>query len=113
MHVRKLLELVSQKINERFLNLNSCFRFLDVDHTLSLSLNEFAQAIEHMRIKLSFDDIKLLFKFLDKNNNGTLGYTEFTMLLEERWRGIDPHTAKQKDYEVFHRNIFNDKDLKD
>ena len=47
-----------------------------------------------MRIKLSFDDIKLLFKFLDKNNNGTLGYMEFTMLLEERWRGIDPHTAK-------------------
>jgi hypothetical protein len=38
---------------------------------------------------------------------------EFTMLLEERWRGIDPHTAKQKDYEVFHQNIFNDKDLKD
>lgn len=30
--------------------------------------------MEHMRIKLSFEDIKLLFKFLDKEGNGELGY---------------------------------------
>jgi Ca2+-binding EF-hand superfamily protein len=44
-----------------------------------------------MRLKISFDDVKKLFKFLDKNNNGCLGYEEFTFLLEERWRGIDPN----------------------
>jgi len=43
-----------------------------------------------MRIKLSFEDITLLFKFLDKNNSHEISYDEFSMLLEERWRGIDP-----------------------
>lgn len=86
----KLLALVSDKINERFIDLKSCFRFLDTDHTLSISLNEFAQAIDHMRLKISFDDIKQLFDYLDKKGRGAIGYDDFTLLLEERWRGIDP-----------------------
>ena len=89
-----LLNIVSGKISERFLNLQSCFRFLDVDHTQSISLNEFAQAMEHMRIKLSFDDIKTLFRYLDSTNSGAIGYPEFTMLLEEKWRGLDPSIKK-------------------
>lgn len=86
----KLLSLVSNKINERFVNLKACFRYLDTNHSQSISLNEFAQAIEHMRLKLSFEDVKKLFNYLDKNKNGAIGYKEFTLLLEERWRGIDP-----------------------
>lgn len=43
-----------------------------------------------MRLKLSFEDIKLLFRYMDKSGNGEIGYDEFTLLLEERWRGIDP-----------------------
>ena len=31
---------------------------------------------------------------MDKNNNGTLGYDEFTLLLEERWKGVDPIALK-------------------
>jgi Ca2+-binding EF-hand superfamily protein len=62
-----------------------------MDHTQSISLNEFAQAIEHMRLKFSFDDVKKLFRYLDKSGNGDIGYDEFTMLLEERWRNIDPY----------------------
>ena len=34
---------------------------------------------------------------MDKNNNGSLGYDEFTLLLEERWRGIDPIAEKIRD----------------
>jgi len=41
-----------------------------------------------MRLKLSFDDIKILFRYLDKDGNGSIGYPEFTLLLEERWRGL-------------------------
>lgn len=44
-----------------------------------------------MRLKFSFEDIKRLFRFLDKSGNGEIGYDEFTMLLEERWRNIDPY----------------------
>lgn len=38
----KLLALVSEKLNERFKNLRSAFRFLDTNHSQSISLNEFA-----------------------------------------------------------------------
>jgi len=85
----KLLSLVSNKINERFINLKACFRHLDTNHSQSISINEFAQAIEHMRLKISFDDVKRLFNYLDKSGKGEIGYEEFTLLLEERWRGID------------------------
>lgn len=89
-HVLKLLSLVSDRIRERFVNLRACFRFLDTNHSQSISINEFAQAIDHMRLKLSFEDIKTLFDYLDKKGQGEIGYDEFTYLLEERWRGIDP-----------------------
>ena len=56
-----------------------------------MTLNEFAQAIEHMRLKLSFDDVTRLFRYLNKTGNGKITYEEFTMLLEERWRNIDPY----------------------
>jgi len=91
-YLTKLLALVSDKIKERFTNIRDCFRFLDTNHSQSISINEFAQAIEHMRLKISFEDIKKLFAYIGRsgNCNGEIGYEEFTLLLEERWRGIDP-----------------------
>ena len=41
-HMLKLLSLVSDKIRERFVNLKACFRFLDTNHSQSISINEFA-----------------------------------------------------------------------
>ena len=72
------------------MNLRSCFRFLDTDHTMAITLNEFAQAIDHMRLKISFADIKILFDYLDRDKKGAINYENFSYLLEERWRGIDP-----------------------
>ena len=89
-YLLRLLAIVSDKIRERFVNLQTCFRFLDTDKSQELTLNEFAQAIDHMRLKISFNDIKKLFNYIDKNGNGKITYEEFTLLLEERWRGIDP-----------------------
>jgi hypothetical protein len=43
-----------------------------------------------MRLKISFEDIKRLFNYMDKEKKGELNYEDFTLLLEERWRGIDP-----------------------
>jgi len=89
-YLQNLLALVSSKMYERFPNLQKCFRYLDTDHSHSLTINEFAQAIEHMRLKISFEDVKRLFEYMDKSGDGEVGYKEFTLLLEERWRGIDP-----------------------
>lgn len=91
----KLLALVSEKLHERFKNLRSAFRFLDTNHSQSISLNEFAQAIDHLRLKLSFEDIVKLYRFIDKEGKGEIGYDEFTLLTEEKWRGIDPFQAMQ------------------
>ena len=56
-YIRKLLTVVSDKIRERFDSIQHCFRFLDTNHSQSISINEFAQAIDFMRLKLSFEDI--------------------------------------------------------
>jgi hypothetical protein len=57
---------------------------------MALSLNEFAQAIDHLRLKLSFEDVKKLFNFIDVSGKGSIGFQEFLMLNEEKWRGLDP-----------------------
>lgn len=41
-HLLNLLQMVSNKIRERFDSFQHCFRYLDVDHTQSITLNEFA-----------------------------------------------------------------------
>jgi len=41
-YLLKLLAMVSDKIKERFVNFQKCFRFLDTDHSQSISINEFA-----------------------------------------------------------------------
>lgn len=51
---------------------------------------------------MSFEDIKKLFNYIDKSGEGEIGYDEFTLLLEERWRGIDP-------VETFKANLANRK----
>jgi len=45
-----------------------------------------------MRLKISFEDIKILFNYLDQNGKGEIGYPEFTLLLEEKWRGLVPES---------------------
>jgi Ca2+-binding EF-hand superfamily protein len=58
---------------------------MDSDHTQCVTLTEFATAIEHLRLKISFEDIKKLFQFMDKDGAGDINYAEFTLLTEEKW----------------------------
>ena len=41
-YLNTLLQLVSDKIRERFVDIKRCFRFLDADHSQSITINEFA-----------------------------------------------------------------------
>lgn len=70
--------------------MREAFRYIDTDHSQSISINEFAQAIEYFRLKISFQDIQRIYRFLDADGSGAIGYYEFTMLNEERWKSIDP-----------------------
>lgn len=82
----KALALISNKINERFKNLLTAFRYFDFDKTQYLGLNKFVQGIDHLRIKVSFNYIKQIFDFLDKDGNGTIAFEEFKLLDEDKWR---------------------------
>ena len=82
--------MVSFKIHERFKSILAAFRYFDADHALSLTLNEFAQGIEHLRIKLSFNDVKALFNYLDWDHDGHVTLQEFKLLDDENWRRMDP-----------------------
>ena len=58
-----------------------------------MTFNEFAQGLEYMRLKLSYDDIWKIYRYMDTNGDGHIGYDEFTQLCEEKWRNIDPFAA--------------------
>lgn len=56
---------------------------------MSLTLNEFAQGIEFLRIKISFDYVREIFQFLDQDGDGEINYLEFTKLTEESLSKLD------------------------
>ena len=57
-------------------------------------MNEFANVIDYLRLKLSFDDIQKLYRFLDRNGSGDIGYNEMLLLKDENWRNLkDPYAV--------------------
>lgn len=101
---KRILAMVSAKITERFGDsVFAAYRAFDKDHSMSLNLNEFAQGIEYLRIKIGFEDVKRLFSYLDENSNGEIGLEEFRLLSEESWRKFDPirrYFANKKNKEI-------------
>lgn len=71
-------------------------------------MNEFSQAIDFFRLKISFEDITKLFRFLDTNGNGTIGFGEFKMLDQANWENLKPYDLfkenkkKRDDYIAAH-----------
>ena len=92
-HFLKLLELIGHKIVERFPTINAAFRFFDTDYNQEVTFNEFAQGVEYLRVKISYDDIWKIYRYMDTNGDGHIGYDEFCQLCEEKWRNIDPFSA--------------------
>ena len=73
-HFTEILRLIWSKIYERFPNINAAFRFFDSDYDQKISFNEFAQGIEYLRVKLSYEDIWRIYRFMDTNGDGHIGY---------------------------------------
>lgn len=61
-----------------------------------MSLNEFAQGIEFLRIKVSFDVVKQVFNYLDENVNGEISFQEFRNLDDENYRKINQEILAEK-----------------
>ena len=81
--------MISHKIHERFTTIVTAFRFFDTDHLLSLTYNEFAQGIEYLRIKISFDYVRDIFGFLDIVEDKHISLKEFSLLEEANLDKID------------------------
>ena len=85
--------------------MREAFRYIDTDHSQSISINEFAQAIDFFRLKISFEDIQKLYRYMDADGSGDIGYAEFTLLSEERWREIDVYKKYQAGVQSYENYI--------
>jgi Ca2+-binding EF-hand superfamily protein len=59
-----------------------------------------------MDLRYTKNELQNLFSYLDNDDGGTIGYLEFTKLLDEKRLGIDPyiHQVKNDDeMEVFNK----------
>jgi len=86
-HLERLVDTIWQKIISRFPNINAAFRFFDENLDQGISFFEFVQALEYLRLKFSYEDIREVFNYLDFDNNGAIGYAEFCMLCPDRATG--------------------------
>ncbi|TNV73715.1 hypothetical protein FGO68_gene1155 [Halteria grandinella] len=89
-HLHSLLELIWIKIQERYLAVAQAFRFFDVQNSGKISKSDFIFGLEQLKVKLSSNDLQLVFDYLDKNRDGFVSYSEFCYLCEEKRRNIDP-----------------------
>ena len=84
-----LLDLLYQKVSERFIQMNAAFKFFDQDNSLSINFIEFYSGLDRIRMKVTETQARKMFEFLDKNRTGDLTYNEFCDICEERRRKID------------------------
>ena len=77
------MDMIWAKIEEKFTQLQSAFRFFDKDNSGELSFNEWAIGIEGLGLKLTSSELRKSFKFLDIDGDGNIGFREFCQLSEE------------------------------
>lgn len=96
---------------QKFKKIGDAFRHFDRDFDNQISFKEFRIVCEEMDLRYSSDEIKDLFGYLDSDGGGTIGYLEFTKLLDEKRQGLDPFTNQQintesddnDEMDVFHK----------
>ena len=54
--IKRQLEVIAVRLNERFHKLNEAFRFFDVNFKNQITFNEFAKGLETLKVKVSLKD---------------------------------------------------------
>ena len=60
-----------------------------------------------MDLRYTKQELQDLYTYMDSDGGGTIGYNEFTKLLDEKRMGIDPYTNQQQEgdeMDVFNKN---------
>ena len=71
------MDIVWQKIEERFSLIKTAFRYFDKDNSGSISYNEFVYGVENLGIKLSNEQLRRVFQYIDQDSNGSINFNEF------------------------------------
>jgi hypothetical protein len=96
----QVLRGIFEQIEEKEIRAVEIFFQVDTDGSGEMDPMEFEEALQLMKIKVSFDDMQLAFNELDEDKGGTVDIDEFMgrMRLEKKWRiarenkkrGVDP-----------------------
>jgi len=96
-NISNLVESFSIRLMQKFKKIGNAFRHFDRDFDNQISFKEFRIVCEEMDLRYSSDEIEKLFGYLDSDGGGSIGYLEFTKLLDEKRKGLDPFTNKQNE----------------
>ena len=88
--MRRNLELIWLRLDERFSNFSAAFRFLDMNFNNRVSFNEFSKGLETLKVKISLREQLECFKYLEPDNKDYITYDNFCALAVERRAKIDP-----------------------
>ena len=94
-NISNLVESFSHRLMQKFKEIGKAFRHFDRDFDNQISFKEFRIVCEEMDLRYSSDEISKLFGYLDSDGGGSIGYLEFTKLLDEKRRGLDPFTNQK------------------
>ena len=98
-HMRKTLEMLWIRIQERFKTFSPAFRYFDLKQNNRIEFTEFTKGLEGLKIKVSTADQLMVFNHLDKGGKGFIDYQDFCNLSDERRLKIDPAASMLQDYE--------------
>ena len=91
--LKRNLELIWLRIDERFQSFANSFRFFDMNFNNRVSFNEFSQGIETLKVKITLREQMECFNYLDKGAKEYLTYDDFCGLTKERRSQFDPAKA--------------------
>lgn len=82
--LKRNLELIWLRIDERFQSFANAFRFFDMNFNNRVSFNEFSQGIETLKVKITLREQMECFNYLDKGAKEYITYDDFCGLTKER-----------------------------
>ena len=88
--LKRQLELIWLRINERYSSFQSAFRFFDLNFNNRVSFNEFSKGLEVLKVKINLNDQLDCFNYLDTDGKAFITYDNFCNLAHERRQQIDP-----------------------
>lgn len=100
----RIVENFAQRLSQKFKKIGDAFRHFDRNYDNEISYKEFRIVCEEMDLRYTKNELQELFSFLDNDGGGSIGYLEFTKLLDEKRMGIDPYASQppnEDEMEVF------------